>query len=263
MTLPRSLPGFKSRQPYLNKMDQLKQTITILDVYDNIDFNPKFKTGFGFSCIINTATKIILFDTGGDSPTLLSNLETAGIDPVDIDIVFLSHEHYDHVGGLRGFLEENNDVEVFALNSFSDSIKRQIKETGAVLKEVKNPVNVTAGVYSTGQIGLLIKEQSLVINFKKGLIVITGCAHPGIVNIVKKAKELFKRNIYLVLGGFHLSSYSNQKLNKILKSFKDLKVEKTAPSHCTGQDAVEFFKKEYKDKFIKSGVGKKITIGGD
>jgi 7,8-dihydropterin-6-yl-methyl-4-(beta-D-ribofuranosyl)aminobenzene 5'-phosphate synthase len=238
----------------------MEQEITILNVYDNVELNPKFKTGFGFACVVITNNKTILFDTGGDSETLLSNLETFGIDPVDIDIIFLSHEHYDHVGGLTGFLEENNEVEVFALNSFSDSIKKQIRDTGANLKEVKSPVNVAAGVYSTGQLGSIIKEQSLVINSEKFLIVITGCAHPGIVNIIKKAKELFKREVYLALGGFHLSSCSKKELDKIFKSFKELRVEKTAPSHCTGQKAIAFFEKEYKDSFIPSGAGKKITI---
>jgi len=95
----------------------------------------------------------------------------------------------------------------------------------------------------------------LIIDSRKGLIIITGCAHPGIVNIVKKAKELIKRDkVYLVLGGFHHPSLS------CIKEFKELQVEKVAPSHCTGDLVREAFRKEYKENFIESGVGKIIEI---
>ena len=58
-------------------------------------------------------------------------------------------------------------------------------------------------VYLTGEMGFSIKEQSLILNTPEGLIVITGCAHPGIVEIVKKAKAMLNRDIYLAIGGFH------------------------------------------------------------
>ena len=90
---------------------------------------------------------------------------------------------------------------------------------------------------------------------KKGLVIITGCAHPGIVNIVKRTEELMKRDkVYLVLGGFHHPPLS------CVKEFKELGVEKVAPSHCTGDLAREAFRKEYKENFIEYGVGKIIEI---
>ena len=95
----------------------------------------------------------------------------------------------------------------------------------------------------------------MIIVSKKGLIVITGCAHPGIVNIVKKAKEMFpQKNIYLVLGGFHHPP------KKVVYELKKLKVEKVAPSHCSGDEIRELFKKEFKENFIEIGVGKIIKI---
>ena len=234
--------------------------ITILDVYDNVEFNPDFKTGFGFACIVKLKNKTILFDTGGDSPTLLSNLGIANIKPEDIDIILLSHIHGDHVGGLLGFLEKNSNLRVYVPSSFPSSFKNQIASPGAELVDISNPVKIIEGVYSTGEIGTWIKEQSLVIDSDKGLVVITGCAHPGIVNIVRKAKDLFDKKVYLVLGGFHLSATSESEIKNIIKSFRELKVEKTAPSHCTGERARELFKQEYKDDFIESGVGKIIKI---
>ena len=234
--------------------------ITILNVYDNVEFNPDFKTGFGFACTVKLKDKILLFDTGGDSPTLLSNLETANIKPEDIDIILLSHIHGDHVGGLLGFLEKNSNLKVYVPSSFPYSFKNQITSIGAELIDVSNPAKIIEGVYSTGELGTWIKEQSLVIDSDKGLIIITGCAHPGIVNIVRKAKGMFDKNVYLVLGGFHLSAVSDSEVRNIIKSFRELEVEKTAPSHCTGERARELFKQEYKNDFIESGVGKEIRI---
>lgn len=98
------------------------------------------------------------------------------------------------------------------------------------------------------------------MNTENGLIIITGCAHPGIVNIVKKSKEIANKNIYLVLGGFHLGEASDSEINSIIKNFRELEVKKVAPCHCTGDKAIQLFEQEYKDDFIKNGVGKIIKI---
>jgi len=228
--------------------------ITIIDVYDNIEFNPKLKTGFGFACVIKFKNNTILFDTGSDSETLLTNLELAEIKPENITIIVLSHIHNDHTGGLLEFLEKNPNVKVYVPSSFPSSFKEEIKTRGAKVVNVGNSIKITEGIYSTGELGTWIKEQSLVINSDKGLVVITGCAHPGIVNIVKKVKALFNKDIYLVVGGFHHPSI------EVVKEFKELGVKKVAPSHCTGDEAIKIFKKEYQEDFIKSGVGKIIVI---
>jgi 7,8-dihydropterin-6-yl-methyl-4-(beta-D-ribofuranosyl)aminobenzene 5'-phosphate synthase len=214
-----------------------EKSVIISNVYDNTAFDPKFKTGFGFSCLIKINNKYILFDTGGDSPTLLANMETLGIKPAQIDVVILSHSHGDHTGGLQGFLEKNPDVAIYKPTSFS------------------KPTKLFENVYTTGALGTGIKEQSLVIDAAKGLIVITGCAHPGIVDIVKTAKRMLNRKIYLVLGGFHLGDAT-----EVIKEFRLLGVEKVAPCHCTGDTAVQQFKEEYEDDFIENGVGKVINI---
>jgi len=228
--------------------------ITIINVYDNVEFDSRFKVGFGFGCVVKIKNKTILFDTGGDSPTLLANLETAGIKPEEIDIVFLSHIHGDHVGGLNGFLEKNSNVKVYLPISFSESFKEDVKSVGADVVEVSDSVKIIDGVYSTGELGVLIKEQSMMIDSDKGLIVITGCAHPGIVKIVRKAKELMDKDVYLVMGGFHSPPLS------VVQEFRELEVEKVAPSHCTGDQAIQAFAEEYKEDFIKNGVGKIIKI---
>ena len=234
--------------------------ISLITVYDNYQHNSELKTGFGFGCVIKTKDKNILFDTGSESLTLIGNMEKLGIKPEEINIIVLSHIHGDHVGGLFGFLEKNSNVTVFILDSFPKSFKNEIKQMGALIVEVNKEIEIEKGIYSTGELGILIKEQSLIINTKKGLVIVTGCAHPGIVNIIQRAKELTNKEVYLVIGGFHLGGASDSELKNIIESFRELNVKKVAPCHCSGDRCRELFKQEYKNDFISNGVGKIIEI---
>jgi len=222
--------------------------IRLITVYDNYPFNPQLQTGWGFSCYIRCRfggdgfERNILFDTGADSVTLLSNMEKLEIDPKQIEIVFLSHNHNDHVGGLQGFLKANgNSAKIYYPTAFS------------------TPANIFDGIYSTGALGSL-KEQSLVVLTEKGLVIITGCAHPGIVEIIETAKEFLNERVYLVLGGFHLSGTSDAELKRIIREFRELGVKKVAPCHCSGARCRALFKEEYKENFIENGVGRIIDV---
>lgn len=227
----------------MEKENRIKtRSLVLTTIYDNYKFNPNLKTGWGFSCLIKDR-KNILFDTGGDSDTLLYNFKQLNINPKMIDIVMLSHNHSDHIGGLSGFLKVNeNKARVIKPDEFSE------------------PAQISSGIYSIGYLSTsFIKEQSLVISTPKGLIIITGCSHPGIINIIKRAKNINKK-VYLVIGGFHLLKASYSELKDIIKNFRKLGVKKVAPSHCSGDICRELFKEEYKDNFIANGVGKIIKI---
>lgn len=248
---------FKLSQP--ETMEKAK--ITLITIYDNYQADPRLKTGWGFSCLIKIRDKNILFDTGADSETLLFNMEKKEIDPKEINLIVLSHIHGDHVGGLEGILKRNGKVKVYIPTSFPDSLRQTIKSYGGEYIDVKNSMEILEGVYSTGEMGTWIKEQSLIVNTEKGLILITGCAHPGVVNIIEKAKEMFpEKNVFLVLGGFHLSGASNSELKRIIGNFRKLGVQKVAPCHCSGDRCRELFKEEYKENFLENGVGKIIEI---
>lgn len=232
-----------------------KPETTLISIYDNYQIDPDLKTAWGFGCIIKISTEQILFDTGGNSEILLSNMEKMNIDPKSIDKVIISHIHEDHVGGLEGFLEKNSDVTVFIPSSFPNSLRDMITNQGAKFVEITGPRKISNFVYTTGELYGPPKEQSLIINSKRGLIVITGCAHPGVVDIVKKAKELMKKdNVYLVTGGFHHPPIA------VVEKFRKLGVKKVAPSHCTGDPVRKAFAEAYKENFIEYGVGKTIKI---
>ena len=233
--------------------------LTITVVYDNYPYREGLRTSWGFACVVRGTEKTILFDTGGDASILLSNMDKLGIDPRDIDVIVLSHIHGDHVGGLHGFLESNPHVTVYLPKSFTKSFKDGVKAYGVEVVEVHEPTRICTAVYSTGELGTWIKEQSLVIRTDKGLVVITGCAHPGIVNIVTKARELLDDNILLVMGGFHLLDKSRAEIEKIINSFKQLGVQYVGACHCSGDTARRMFASEYKERFINIGVGKAIT----
>jgi len=235
--------------------EKVNPEITLISVYDNYQVDTKLKTAWGFATIIKTPEELILFDTGGNSEILLSNMEKLGIDPASIKKVVISHIHGDHLGGLEGFLDKNSNVTVFIPSSFPQSIKNMITQKEAKFVEISTPKKISDSIYTTGELYGPPEEQSLIIDSKKGLVIITGCAHPGIVNIVKRAKKLMKKDkVYLVLGGFHHPPIS------CIKEFKELGVEKVAPSHCTGDLVREAFRKEYKENFIEYGVGKVIEI---
>jgi len=249
--------GGVDMQPSEIPLKNLKITV----VYDNYLYKEGLKTGWGFSCVIEGAEKTILFDTGGDAPTLLYNIEKLGIHPENIDTIVLSHIHGDHVGGLFGFLRENSNVTVHLLKSFDKRFKEDVRSLGAKVVEIHEPAEICKGIYTIGEMGFWIKEQSLIVNTDKGLIVITGCAHPGIVNIVAKAKELLDKNVLLVMGGFHLMGKSRNEIGKIINDFRKLGVHYVGASHCSGDTARKMFEDEYKEYFINVGVGR--VIKGD
>jgi 7,8-dihydropterin-6-yl-methyl-4-(beta-D-ribofuranosyl)aminobenzene 5'-phosphate synthase len=240
--------------------DSTETEVTMITIYDNYQHNQSLETGWGFSCLVDTDGRKLLFDTGAEGSLLLDNMKKLGIDPQKIDFVVLSHTHGDHTGGLEDFLEANSDVKVYLLKSFPEYFKKKVESTGADIVEVGDSMTISEKVSTTGELGSSIKEQSLLIKTGKGLVVITGCAHPGIVDIVRHAKKITGEEIYLVLGGFHLLNLSETQLKEVTKGFRELGVQKAAPCHCSGDMTREVFRQEYGDDFIENGVGKIIEF---
>ena len=208
-------------------------------VYDNEVKREGLWTGYGFSCFIEAENMpSLLFDTGGDSPTLLHNMKELNIDPKDIGIIVISHPHGDHTGGLFGILEINGTAELYLPSSFGTlRLGRKTITVGAATK-------ICEDVFSTGE--LMGIEQSLALRTDKGVFVITGCSHPGVMNILKAASQFGK--LYGILGGFH--------------GFRDFKalegLSLIYPCHCTA------YKREikhlYPKRVLECGVGLVVEL---
>jgi len=212
-------------------------------VYDN-EAKEGFKSDWGFSCLIESEHRKLLFDTGASGDILTYNMQQLGIQKEDIEIIALSHEHGDHTGGLGAVLHPS--VAVYLPRSFSRRLKKNVAERAARVVEVSDPKEITPGVHTIGELGLGIKEQSLVLDVGEGVVVLTGCAHPGLENILEVATVFGE--LYGVIGGFH-------GFDK-LESLQGL--ELIMPCHCTIR------KKEilsmYPEKTVRCGAGEVIEL---
>jgi 7,8-dihydropterin-6-yl-methyl-4-(beta-D-ribofuranosyl)aminobenzene 5'-phosphate synthase len=237
--------------------DPIQMTV----LYDNYVAAEGTKAAWGFSCLIEGTAKIILFDTGGNPDTFRHNVEHLSVDLNSVDDVVLSHEHWDHVGGLPVVFEINTRAPIYFPYGFPYDFVRKVESAGAKPVPVNEAVAVCDHVYLTGQMGGMIKEQSLIVNAPAGLVIVTGCSHQGIVNIIKKAKELFNRDIYLVFGGFHLMQHSKEQVDEIIKAFREFGVKKCGATHCTGDRAIQQFKDAYGDDYVEIGSGRVLRFG--
>ena len=240
----------------MNFLKPLEITI----VYDNNPYDKNLRTDWGFSCFISGLSKTLLFDTGASGQILLSNMKKLGISPRSIDVILLSHEHKDHTGGLEAMLAENPNLEVWMPDFFAVSLKEIVRKSGARLVEVHDFQKICDGACTTGVIQGWIKEQSLVLESPQGLILMTGCAHPRIVNIIDRVKELIGKDIHLALGGFHLAGFPKKEIREIIAHFREAGVKKVGPCHCSGDEARKLFKEEYGKDFVRIGVGRRIQI---
>jgi 7,8-dihydropterin-6-yl-methyl-4-(beta-D-ribofuranosyl)aminobenzene 5'-phosphate synthase len=228
-----------------------KRDLTLTVLYDNTTSNKELKTGWGYSCLIQGTEKTILFDIG--SREVVRNMDKLQINPSSIDVLVISHDHYDHIDGLSAFSKRNKNAPVFDEPKDSMKICENVFTTGAMRTSPREKNMLIAGTMET----------ALIVKTLKGLVIITGCAHPGIVEIVQRTKSLFpKDSVYLVMGGFHLLDENRESVKKIASDLKNENVQKVSPSHCTGDMAESVFKDLFGADFISGDVGKSIVIEG-
>ena len=241
----------------------IADSLVITVIYDNNPFVNELEPAWGFSCVIEGADKTLLFDTGGDNDIFMSNLKKMNIKPDDIDMVMISHDHWDHAGGLEAFLKADSRANVHVLGQFSNKVKDIVREYSAQMIEHERPANLYGPFFTTGSMATNrqgLYEQALVISTDRGLIIITGCAHPGIINIVEETERLFDQKILFVMGGFHLVESTESEISTIIEKLQLTGIDYIAPCHCTGETARKMFKDSFKDKFINIGAGKIISI---
>lgn len=215
----------------------------------------------GLSILIDVHGLRILFDTGPNPEILKSNMEVLGIDPRSIDLVVLSHEHEDHVGGISFITEVNPGIRVYVPSGMSSSVKDRIESLGAEVIEVNRTMTIDDGVAIIGEIYGPPWEQALAVYVDgKGLIIFVGCSHPGVINIIDKAISDLGVNTYMVIGGFHMAGASLNECQEVIDGLIDYGVEYNVPIHCSGDNIRSILASDYPDHYIELHVGSQIKI---
>ena len=267
--------------------------ITIL--YDSFGHDPKLTLDWGYAALVEYGGKRILFDTGNNAAIFEHNVKALGVDLRSIDFVVISHRHADHTSGLNYLLKVNPKVKVyvpdepwglFARGVPNDFYRKdpdlpaemryyngkppEILDAGtpwpngnfapiSKLTEVAPGAFILPGV-STTPGTLELHELSLALRGPNGVVLIVGCSHPGVDNIVKQAQAVDPR-VNILFGGFHHIKAEDDEVARLATALHDeLKVQRVAPGHCTGEPEFKALKKSYGDQYVYAGLGSVVEL---
>src|SRR5947207_10603107 len=271
-----------------------KSQITVL--YDAFGTDPSMTKDWGFSALVEVAGKRILFDTGNDADIFAANVKAKGVDLKTLDFVVLSHRHSDHMAGLNYVLSVNPTVKIYAPkegfgiygSSLPSSFYRKNESLppemryyggkppevmkfgtawqGANIELVDKTTEIAPGITLIALVSDApgtkeLKELSLAVNTADGVVLVVGCAHPGVEKIVEAATAINPK-IRLIAGGFHLVVAPDEVIARAVATLKDtFKVENIAPGHCTGEPTFAALKQAYGDRYLYAGVGTSLPLG--
>ncbi len=251
-------------RPQYNQGHQLSVGMRGLQIIVLVDNNPspagKLKKAWGISLLVRLNGTSILFDTGPDPEVLRSNCEALGIDLSSIDFVVLSHEHADHTGGISYVISQKPGIRIYVPKGFDEGIIRRMRELGADVVVLEGPTELGDGIMTTGPLRGPPSEQGLLIRGPSGWVLLTGCAHPGIEEMMRKAKDL-TGNLYAVIGGFHLIGASTDRLERVVRAIKEVGVKEVYPIHCSGDEARSFIRERLPEVYRDGHVGSVIKWG--
>ncbi len=219
----------------------------IVIVFDDKCAKNGFLTGFGFSALIfnNFTQNYILFDTGGNGNTLIQNINKLNIDLIKIKKIIISHDHFDHAGGLSELLRRNSKFEIYVPNDDKEYFKRSYPESK--IHGISELIEIEKNIYSSGQLGTHLKEQALFLrNRDDKIVLIVGCTHPGLENFILKARKT--KDIKAIIGGFHG-----------FREFSFLEgIDFLGPCHCTVH--IKAIQERFPNQFRKICVGNSLIF---
>jgi 7,8-dihydropterin-6-yl-methyl-4-(beta-D-ribofuranosyl)aminobenzene 5'-phosphate synthase len=255
---------------------------------------------WGLSILVETESSRVLLDTGL-STSAVYNADLMGIDFSTIDAIVLSHAHGDHTGGLRHVLmRARKQVQVIAhpdiwipkyvvygeLSRYAGIpyVKEDLESLGASFNLTRKPFKISDDIMTTGEIEMttdyetiddrlavkkgnkmipdpLADDLAIAVRTTEGFILITGCAHRGIVNTVRQVQKLTRgKYIHTIIGGTHLMVASPERVEKTAKALEELGLQRLGVSHCTGFNASAALAREFGDIFFLNNAGTQITI---
>ncbi|ABW01802.1 MBL fold metallo-hydrolase [Caldivirga maquilingensis] len=222
-----------------------------LTVINDNEPNPPLLNDWGWSILIETDKWVLLYDADTEPGIMENNINALGIDLRGVNAAFLSHYHADHYGGFRYIGEVKRGLVVYVPEE--DKI---LAKWGLRPVTVNSPSGILEDAVTTGVMrGMGVNEHSLIVKLDGyGPVIIVGCSHPGIDNIVKRVYEMFN-SVYLVIGGFH--EPLRHQLNTVVEYSRYV-----CPAHCSGDDARSYVKNNYPEKYcgIKTGVRLRLPM---
>ncbi len=264
--------------------------VNIMILVENTTPAPGFQGEFGFAALVAVDDKKFLFDTGS-ADAVIKNAAAGGIDLAQINDLVISHGHFDHTGALIPFLQTGDSKKVYGhsnifipryvvLGEYKRGLgvsfgQQQISSNGAEFISTDDFTEIYPEVFVTGEIprisdyedvggsfwvddgdelipDKIVDDMSMVINHPEGLIIISGCAHSGIINTIEYARQKTGQNKVLAfIGGTHLNGASEDRINKTITALEELDVEKIIACHCTGFDAMVRLRNALGDRVIK------------
>ncbi len=231
--------------------------LTIL--FDNEPGLPGLTSLWGFAALIRVGGRTILFDTGSNGRLLLKNMAALGLAAESLDLLFLSHIHWDHIGGWDSILELNPRATVVVHEGFSKHLIRDLRGLcGELIVVGADPRPLGQGLFSTGMLDSTPPEQALVIDTGEATAAISGCAHPGIEQIVGRGAAILGKSVDWAIGGFHLMDADPVRIEQSVRALKALGVIGVVPTHCTGDAGKAAFRHAFGAACRDGGVGREI-----